>query len=193
MGEDELGAAILEVALDDPLNKWGARKVQEKMALKGVHARRQVSFAHFNELCLFFNPHSDYISAFRQAENPEAAAARHPITRKVHPHGLWSIGPNEEWGIDGHEKILNSMGIAIYGIIDRFSRMELGLWAVPNARILEVPPLLYLRLVRKLGGIHDFFPPTLLILIILVGMPITTTSDMGSEVSRLIPLVETLR
>ncbi len=99
---------------------------------------------------------SDHIMAFRKTENPEATAARHPRTRKVHHHGLHSSGPNEEWCADGHEKILLCMGIAIWGIIDKCCRLELGLWAVPNARLADVPPALYLRLVRKLGGKNLF-------------------------------------
>ena len=54
--------------------------------------------------------------------------------------------------MDGHEKILPSMGIAVYGIIDKFSRGELGLWAVPNSRVAVVPPALYLRVVRQKKG-----------------------------------------
>jgi hypothetical protein len=38
-------------------------------------------------------------------QNPAAAAARRPGVKKIHSHGLWSIGPNEEWGVDGHEKL----------------------------------------------------------------------------------------
>lgn len=106
----------------------------------------------------------------------DASAARHPHTRQLHKHGLYSAGPNEEWCIDGHEKILLSMGIAIWGGNDKWSRVELGLYAVPSARKATVPPALYLRLVKKAGG-----------------MPVTTVSDMGSELGKLIALITTLR
>ncbi|KAF8958233.1 hypothetical protein BDZ97DRAFT_1906555 [Flammula alnicola] len=109
------GIAILKVSEDDPLGRWGARLVKEKFAHKGVHIPR------------------DFITAFRQAENPSAAAARHPHTRKVHHHGLYLSGPNEEW-------------------------------------LADVPPALYLRLVRKIGG-----------------MCVQTATDKGSELSKLIP------
>jgi hypothetical protein len=90
--------------------------------------------------------------AVRKAQNPEAVAARHPVTRKVHHHGIWSIGPNEEWCVDGHEKLLHIMGIGIWGVIDKYARVELGLWATPNARHQELPPALYLRVVKEQGG-----------------------------------------
>lgn len=118
----------------------------------------------------------DFITKFRKAENPEAAAARHPVTRKVHHHGLHCSGPNEEWCMDGHEKILQAMGIAVWGINDKYARVEIDLYAVPNARISEVPPVLYLRTLRKRGF-----------------MAVTNASDKGTELTRLIPLIMTLR
>ncbi|PPR05257.1 hypothetical protein CVT24_008283 [Panaeolus cyanescens] len=136
------GSAILKVLDEDPLGRLGCRSVKEKLALQGVHVTR------------------DFTMKFMQAENPSLTAGRHPQTRKTHKHTLWSSGPNEEWCLDGHEKILLSMGIAVYGIIDKFSRMELDLVAVPNARDR---------------------------------MPLSTTSDKGSEVGQLISLVQALR
>ncbi|EAU89702.2 hypothetical protein CC1G_07427 [Coprinopsis cinerea okayama7 len=154
----EKGLAILSVTEDDPLGRWGCRTVKEKLALKGIHVER------------------DFAMRFRRADNAEASAAQHPRTRKRHNHGLWSSGPNEEWCLDGHEKILHSMGIAVYGIIDKFSRMELALVAVPNARDSDVPVAVYLRTVKKFGG-----------------MPLSSTSDKGTELRKLISLVGNMR
>ncbi|KAF6744508.1 hypothetical protein DFP72DRAFT_1094765 [Ephemerocybe angulata] len=154
----EKGAAILSVLEQDPLGRLGGRSIKEKLALTGVHASR------------------DFTIQFAKAENPVQAANRHPGTRKVHKHGIWSSGPNEEWCVDGHEKIALSMGISVYGIVDKYSRMELALFAVPNARHSRVPVLVYLRTVQKMGG-----------------MPLSSTSDKGSELGPLISLVQTLR
>ena len=100
-------------------------------------------------LTLFY---SDAISLYRLEQNSKAQAGRHPDTKKVHHHGLWSIGPNEEWCIDGHEKIKDLMGIAVWGIIDKCSQVELGLWAMPDARVPEMPPALYLHLAKEKKG-----------------------------------------
>jgi hypothetical protein len=89
---------------------------------------------------------------FSKAENPTATANRHPRTRKLHKHGLWASGPNEEWGFDGHEKLLLAMGIGVYGGTDKYSRVELSLDAVPNARDPNLPVAVYLRVIKKLGG-----------------------------------------
>jgi hypothetical protein len=96
--------------------------------------------------------YSDAISLYRLEQNSKAQADRHPDTRKVHHCGLWSIGPNEELCVDGHKKIKNLMGIAIWGIIDKCSQVELGLWAMPDTRVPEMPPALYLHLVKERKG-----------------------------------------
>ena len=99
---------------------------------------------------------SDFIQVFRKADNPAGAASRHPITRKIHYRGITCSGPSEEWCVDGHETIALQMGISVWGIIDKFSRMELGLWAVPNERNRNVPPTLFLYTVKKFGGQSSF-------------------------------------
>ncbi|KAF9033382.1 hypothetical protein BJ165DRAFT_1598800 [Panaeolus papilionaceus] len=155
---EEKAYEILKATREDAVQGWGSRLIKERLASDGVHIARED------------------IEAIRKHENPAAVAARHPRTRKVHSHGLFSAGPNEEWCLDGNEKIFHSMGIAIYGINDMYSRRELILIAVPNARSVDVPTTVYLQTVKKFGG-----------------MPVMTTSDMGTEVSKLIPMVETLR
>jgi hypothetical protein len=95
---------------------------------------------------------SEQIGSHLRDQNAAAVAARRPGAKKIHSHGLWSIGPNEEWGVDGHEKLLQQMGIAIWGVVDKFSRLELLLCAMPNARVQELPPALYLRAMKKSGG-----------------------------------------
>jgi hypothetical protein len=99
---------------------------------------------------------SDFITTFRRNYDKESSDARHPVTRKPHTRGLWSAGPNEEWCVDGHEKILLSMGIAVYGINDKYSRLEICLQAMPSARVPEVPLVLYLRTVRERGGLSKY-------------------------------------
>ncbi|KAG6846741.1 hypothetical protein H0H93_012164, partial [Arthromyces matolae] len=107
---------------------------------------------------------------------PEAVAARHPMTRKIHKNILWSAGPNEEWCVDGHEKLLASMGIAIWGIIDKCARLELCLKAVPNARKATVPLSLYLLTAKKQGGI-----------------PAVLAADKGSELGLIGATQNTMR
>lgn len=138
----------------------------------------------------------DFSQDFLRNENPEATNARHPGKSKGHPHGLSSAGANEEWGFDGHEKLLKSMEIGVYGGTDKFSRLELGLYACPNPRDPKLPIAIWIRTVKKYGG--EYLPviiatPTPLTLISQPGMSLGLTCDMGTELGQLIPLVTSLR
>lgn len=85
------------------------------------------------------------------------------------------------------------MGIGVYGIIDKYSRLEIGLWAAPDVRHIDVPPALYLCAVREQGGM---FPRCLLKLFLThfdVGIPVSTTSDKGGELGKFIALQIGLR
>ena len=82
---------------------------------------------------------------------PEGFQRRHPKATKIHRVPLTSLGPNDEWSGDGHDKLCK-IGMAIYGIRDKASGMWLGLWVVPNNRLNVVVAYLYLSLVEELGG-----------------------------------------
>ncbi|CAK5283477.1 unnamed protein product [Mycena citricolor] len=123
--------ALIALTDKDPLGQWGGRIVKEKLACDSVHLSR----------C--------YIDHFRGAINPNAINMHKPGAKKIHTRGLFSSGPNKEWCIDGHKKILKTMGISIYGIIDKFSCCKLLLQALPNSWAAEVPPILYLHLVSR--------------------------------------------
>ncbi|KAJ7697401.1 hypothetical protein B0H17DRAFT_1197460 [Mycena rosella] len=154
----EKGAAILAITQEDPLARWGGRKIKEKLSLQSVHIPRE------------------FIDDLRAVLDRDASNMRKPGAKKVHTRGLWSAGPNEEWCVDGHEKILPSMGIAVWGIVDKYARHELNLWALPDLRQADIPPALYLREIRARGG-----------------MPLQTTSDKGSETGLLAATQTALR
>jgi hypothetical protein len=67
----------------------------------------------------------------------------------VHAKGLWSAGPNEEWGGDGHMKLYDEMGLSIWGLVDKASRRELGLYAVSGTLNADITVALYLLTVKK--------------------------------------------
>ena len=87
--------------------------------------------------------------------DPEGFQKRHPSAKKVVRTQLTSLGPNDEWCGDGHDK-LNKIGIGIYGIRDKFSGFWLGLWAVPNNRLGDVVAHLYLCLVEEKKGLNSY-------------------------------------
>lgn len=92
------------------------------------------------------------IQNLQSLRDPEEAKRRRSGHRKIVRRALFSAGPNEEWCMDGHEKLRDAMGIDVWGICDKYSRYELGLWAVPNARQSQVPIALFLRVVKEVKG-----------------------------------------
>ena len=93
----------------------------------------------------------DFIDATMHEFCPEGFSRRHPEATKVHRVPLMSLGPNDEWSGDGHDKLCK-IGMAIYGIRDKVSGMWLGLWVVPNNCLNIVIAYLYLSLVEECGG-----------------------------------------
>lgn len=82
---------------------------------------------------------------------PEGFHKRVPTANKIHRTPLTSLGPNDEWSGDGHDK-LNKIGFPIYGIRDKASGKWLGLWVVPNNRLAHVVAYLYLTVIEEVGG-----------------------------------------
>jgi hypothetical protein len=83
--------------------------------------------------------------------DPAALAARNPTACQIRRVPLVSLGSNDVWCVDGHDKLVH-YGFAIWGMRDKFSRKWLGLWVVPNNRHSIVVAYLWLSTIRKLGG-----------------------------------------
>ncbi|KAK7030577.1 hypothetical protein R3P38DRAFT_3314236 [Favolaschia claudopus] len=139
-------AAILGIIEEDPLFKWGTRK--------GLHLSSYCS--------------EKFIDDVLRTTNLDASTMCQPGARKVHTKGLWGVGPNEEWCVNGREKILICMGISVWSIIDEWSHDELDLCALPDSRTANIPRL-------------------------YSGMPLQTTSDMGSKTRKLAAAQTALR
>ena len=93
-----------------------------------------------------------FVEHYMQARDNAAAQARRPGSKVIHGKGLWSAGPNEEWGADGHFKLLDEMGITNWGLVDKASRLELGLYAVPGPLNGDITLALYLLTVKRRKG-----------------------------------------
>ncbi|KAJ7826448.1 hypothetical protein B0H14DRAFT_2817192 [Mycena olivaceomarginata] len=89
----------------------------------------------------------------------------HPKRRKkIIRIPLTSIGPHEEWSMDGHDK-LNRAGFGTYGIRDKWGGKFLHYRVLPSNRYAVVVGVVYLECVKKHGGI-----------------PVQGSSNRGSEV-----------
>jgi transposase InsO family protein len=83
---------------------------------------------------------------------PAAVQQRRPGAQKIHRHGLHSLGPNEEWSVDGHDKIRNAMRLDVWGVVDKYSRLVLGHFVVPNNRLADTVLACFILLVKRVGG-----------------------------------------
>lgn len=146
-----------------------------------------------------------FITSEMRKQDPEGFANREPaVGKKVLRSPLIALGPHHEWSADGHDK-LSKLGFPIYGIRDKWCGRWLGLWVVPNNRLKLAVAFLYLSLVKELGGVcftnvvpclYFFFILTYSghgIDINLLGMPLQTTTDAGSETTLMFALANALR
>lgn len=167
-------AAIEAVQHDDHLGKWGSQHVKGKLARKGILIPRSVP--SLNLSCVLLKADSRaVVEDYNRMSNLDAVALRHPKSKKIHRKGLISIGLNEEWGGDFHDKVWNLMGLAIYAWIDKFSRRIFGMWCF-GRKTADVPVGCYILVAQKVGGI-----------------PIRLTSDKGSETGKVASLQRQLR
>ncbi|KAF8589668.1 hypothetical protein K439DRAFT_1383140 [Ramaria rubella] len=108
-------------------------------------------------------------------QDPDGFKVRDPAAKKPHHVALVTLGPHYEWSGDGHDK-LSAIGFPVWGIRDVWSGKWLGLWVIPNNRLGTVIAYLYLSLVEELGG-----------------MPIQSTTDCGSETTKMYGFANALR
>ncbi|KAF9474800.1 hypothetical protein BDN70DRAFT_815066 [Pholiota conissans] len=117
----------------------------------------------------------DYVTSEMRLHDPEGFLHRAPTAKKIIRSPLLSDGPNHEWSADGHDK-LSSFGFPIWGVRDKWASLWLLLRVVPNNQLKLAIAYLYLSLLYETGG-----------------MPIQSTTDCGSETTRMFALADALR
>ncbi|KAK7057068.1 hypothetical protein R3P38DRAFT_2498032 [Favolaschia claudopus] len=148
MPKDEQTQLVLDELSKDPLQTRGPRVVKEALNLAGHKIGR--------------NTISDIMHDFQE----EGFLKRHPRSKKktIFRTPLTSVGPHEEWSVDGHDK-LNVAGFGVYGIRDKWGGTYLHYRVLPSNRYADVVGVVYLECAKKYGGV-----------------PIQGSSDHGSEV-----------
>ena len=144
---------VLDAIEKDPSGRKGPRTIQRDIVYDSgipltwcVDAILLWSSARL-KLFLF----SEFVDQVMHEFCPEGYLRHHPCSSKIPRTPLTSLGPNDEWSADGHDK-LNKIGIAIYGFRDKASGYWLSLHIVPNNRLNVVITYLYLSLVEEKGG-----------------------------------------
>ncbi|KAJ6626095.1 hypothetical protein B0H10DRAFT_2211605 [Mycena sp. CBHHK59/15] len=134
MPDAEQRQLILDELALDPLQTRGPRTVREALELDGHKIGR------------------GKIGGVMHDFEDEGFSKRHPhAKKKLFRTPLTSVGPNEEWSMDGHDK-LNNAGFGIYGIRDKWSGNWLHYRVVPSNRYAAVVGVLFLECVKKHGG-----------------------------------------
>lgn len=165
----------------DPMMSRGPRDIKEALSLRGQHIPR---FANFS-MChnSFANAVTrPQVEAVMRAFAPAGFEQRKPSAKKMKRSALVSLGPNAEWSLDGHDKLMDA-GFGIYGIRDKWSGKLLYYVVMPSNRYAAAVGVVYLRCVRKCGGKSPLSLLTgLLLFICFVGISYQTASDRGSEI-----------
>lgn len=86
-----------------------------------------------------------------QDHAPEGFQSRAPGRKVIHRTVLVSVGPNDEWSMDGHDKMAKA-GFEIYGIRDKFSGKYLWYRVVPSNRYAAVVGVILLECIKKYGS-----------------------------------------
>ncbi|EIW73067.1 hypothetical protein TREMEDRAFT_59229 [Tremella mesenterica DSM 1558] len=144
-------AQVMQEELDQDINNVvGKRAMKHRLSLRGFLIPRDLVYKAMKEYA------------------PEGVKSRRPGTKKIQRFPIISVGPNEQWSIDGHDK-LSSYGIGIYGIRDVYSGRLLLLKAMPSN--------------RRSTDVHSMFLDTI---VKLGGFPLQIASDRGSEIGEVI-------
>jgi len=131
----------------DTANTNGPRWIKTTLSMKGVHIPRST------------------IEHVMHAYAPQGFVDRHPLSHRktLVRTPLTSVGPDEEWSIDGHDKLAHA-GFGIYGIVDKWGGGKLQFSVLPSNRKAKACLVVFLRCAKERGGV-----------------PVQVTSDHGSE------------
>ena len=146
---------VLDEITRDPNGRKGPRTIKRDIALEtGIHLTRSVPFINVPlAFAILINPShsSDFVDGIMHEFCPDGYVRRNPLNMKIKRSPLSSLGPNDEWSADGHDKLIK-IGIAVYGFRDKATGKWLSLRVVPNNRLNLVITYLYLSLVEERGG-----------------------------------------
>jgi hypothetical protein len=87
----------------------------------------------------------------------EGFQKRHPrAKKKIARQPLTAVGPDEEWSMDGHDK-LNRAGFGIYGIREKWTGRYHHYRVLPSNRYAAVIGVVFLECAKKRGGAYSIF------------------------------------
>ena len=125
---------VLDQIDRDAARHQGPRTIRHKLAMRtGQHLPR------------------DYISDTMHIHDPTGFSKRNPTANRIHREPKVSLGINERWSADGHDK-LNKIGFPVWAIVDDAVGKWLGIWVVPSNCLGNIIAYLFLDAVENVGG-----------------------------------------
>lgn len=143
---------VLDAITKDPSGRKGPRTIKREILYENkIPLTRCVLHLHSLPCLNMLMSPREFVDEVMHEFCPEGYLRRHPCHSKTVRTPLVSLGPNDEWSADGHDKLVK-IGIAIYGFRDKASGYWLSLRVVPNNRLNIIIMYLYLSLVEEKGG-----------------------------------------
>lgn len=133
-----------------------------------------------------------FVSDIMHLHDNDAFADREPDAKKIFRTPKHPIGIHERWAGDGHDK-LYKIGFPIWAMVDDATGKWLGAWVVPSNLMGEIVAYLFLCLVEKFGGKYLSLFTHKNRNDVLLGMPLQSSTDCGSETTLLYALANALR
>lgn len=151
ISDAEQTQAVLAAMDDDPNSTRGPRRIKESLGHQGIHISRCVPDVYHSLRLSKLFVCSDKVTQVMQDHAPEGFQQRAPGTKVIHRTQLHSNGPDDDWSMDGHDK-LAKVGFEIYGIRDKFSGKFLYYVVLPSNRYAAVIGVVLLKCIKKYGS-----------------------------------------
>jgi hypothetical protein len=182
----------------DPAKQHGVRTIQQKVAFHEVtHLTRYAVFLMYQTLYCVSNGtfYRKFVSDIMHLHDNDAFEGREPAAKHIFCVPKHPIGIHERWSGDGHDK-LYKIGFPVWAMVDDATGKWLGSWVVPSNRMGEIVAYLFLCVVEKFEGMSMYTSEcTLAQSYVLTpsGMPLQSSTDCGSETTKLFGLTNALR
>jgi hypothetical protein len=95
----------------------------------------------------------EIIRSTQRKFDPDGVDARNPTAKKIPRAPVVTVGPNQIWGGDGHDK-LYSCGFPLYAFTDTGTGYVLGGFFAPSNRRAVTVAYMFLCIVEKYKGVN---------------------------------------
>ena len=146
--EAQAQAVLIELEKDPNMGR-GTRRVWEDLRFHGIELKR-CAIIPTNSWLYAQSEYSDFVRKIMVENEAEGFARRAPGQKVIKRTPLLSVGPDEEWSMDGHDKLAKA-GFGVYGIRDKYSGRFLHYRILCSNRYALVVGITFLECIKKYG------------------------------------------